>query len=43
MLSIEEYIDRRKKEDSLNEFDNDARSKNMKIGVDYVLSILTTI
>lgn len=36
MLTIEEYIARRKKEDKLNEFDIDARAQNMKICVDYV-------
>lgn len=36
MLSIEEYIARRKKEDKFNEFDLDARTQNMKICVDYV-------
>ena len=36
MLSIEEYIARRKKEDKLNEFDMEARTQNMKICVDYV-------
>ncbi len=36
MLSIEEYIARRKKEDKLNEFDIDARAQNIKICVDYV-------
>lgn len=36
MLSIEEYIARRKKEDKLNEFDLDARSQNIKTCVDYV-------
>ncbi|NBJ71532.1 MULTISPECIES: hypothetical protein [Clostridia] len=36
MLSIEEYIARRKKEDKLNEFDVDARTQNMKIFVDYI-------
>ncbi len=36
MLSIEEYIARRKKEDRLNEFDNEARSQNLKICLDYV-------
>jgi len=36
MLSIEEYISRRKREDRLNEFDIDARSQNLKICVDYV-------
>ncbi|NMB96110.1 MAG: hypothetical protein GYA02_05810 [Clostridiaceae bacterium] len=36
MLTIEEYIARRKKEDNLNEFDTDIRTQNMKICVDYV-------
>lgn len=36
MLTIEEYIARRKKEDKINEFDMDTRSQNMKICVDYV-------
>ena len=36
MLTIEEYIVRRKKEDKLNEFDIDARTQNMKLCVDYV-------
>ncbi len=36
ILSIEEYIARRKKEDKLNESDFDAHSHNMKICVDYV-------
>lgn len=36
MLSIEEYIARRKKEDRLNEFDIDSRTQNIKICVDYV-------
>lgn len=36
MLTIEEYIARRKKEDKLNEFDLDARTQSMKICVDYV-------
>ncbi|WP_010245803.1 hypothetical protein [Acetivibrio cellulolyticus] len=36
MLTIEEYITRRKKEDKLNEFDLDARTQNMRICVDYV-------
>ncbi|WP_426349389.1 hypothetical protein ACPWSR_16870 [Alloiococcus sp. CFN-8] len=35
MLTIEEYIGRRKK-DKLNEFDIDARTQNMKICVDYI-------
>jgi len=36
MLTIEEYIARRKKEDKLNEFDLEARTQNMKICVDYI-------
>jgi hypothetical protein len=36
MLTIEEYIARRKKEDKLNEFDLDARTQNMKTCVDYI-------
>lgn len=36
MLSIEEYIARRKKEDKLNEFNLDARTQNMKTCADYV-------
>lgn len=36
MLSVEEYIARRKKEDKLNEFDIEARTQNMKLCVDYV-------
>ncbi|MDD7794787.1 hypothetical protein [Clostridium sp. 'White wine YQ'] len=36
MLTIEDYIARRKKEDKLNEFDIDARTQNMKLCVDYV-------
>lgn len=36
MLSIEEYIVRRKKEDKLNEFDMETRINNMKLCVDYV-------
>ncbi len=41
MLSIEDYISRRKKEDKLNEFDIDARTQNMKICVDYVFEYFT--
>lgn len=37
MLSIEEYISRRKKEDKLNEFDLYTRTQNMKLCVDYIL------
>lgn len=36
MLRLEDYIARRKKEDSLNEFDIEARMDNMKICVNYV-------
>lgn len=36
MLTIEEYIARRKKEDKLNEFNLEARTQNMKLCVDYV-------
>lgn len=36
MLSVEEYIARRKKEDRINEFDLDARTQNTKLCVDYV-------
>lgn len=36
MVSIEEYIARRKKEDKLNEFDIVARTQNMKLCLDYV-------
>lgn len=36
MLSIEEYIARRKKEDRLDEFNADARAENMRICVNYV-------
>ena len=36
MISIEEYISRRKKEDKLNEFDLDARTQNIKLCVDYI-------
>ena len=41
MLSIEDYISRRKKEDKLNEFDIDSRAQNMKICVDYVFYYFT--
>lgn len=41
MLSIEEYIARRKKEDRLNEFDLDARTQNMKVCIDYVFEYFT--
>jgi hypothetical protein len=36
MLSIEEYIVRRKKEDKLDEFDTNQRAENMRICVNYV-------
>lgn len=36
MLTIEEYIARRKKEDKLNELNMDERNENTKICVNYV-------
>jgi len=36
VLTIEEYIARRKKEDKLNDFDIEARTQNMKHCFDYV-------
>lgn len=36
MLSLEEYISKRKREDKINEFDIDARMDNMRICVNYV-------
>lgn len=36
MLSIEEYISRRKKEDKLNEIDLYTRTQNMKLCLDYI-------
>lgn len=36
MLTIEEYLSRRKKEDQLNEFSLEARMENMKTCVNYV-------
>lgn len=36
MLSIEEYIRKRKKEDNLNEFDIDLKMDNMRVCVNYV-------
>lgn len=36
MLTIEEYIAKRKKEDKLNEFDIDKRIDNIKLCVDYI-------
>ena len=36
MLSFEEYVARRKKEDRLNEFDVNARAENLRICVNYV-------
>lgn len=37
MLTIEEYIEKRKQEDKLNEFDLDKRLENIKSCVDYIL------
>lgn len=36
MLSLEEYISKRKKEDKINEYDIDVRMDNMRICVNYV-------
>lgn len=36
MLSIEEYIARRKKEDKINVFNIDERNENMRLCVNYV-------
>ena len=36
MLTIEEYIEKRKKEDGLNEFDTEKRAENTKLCIDYV-------
>lgn len=36
MLSVEDYIARRKKEDNLNEFDIEAKNENLRICVNYV-------
>lgn len=36
MLTIEEYIAKRKKEDRLNEFDVEKRIENIKLCVDYI-------
>ena len=36
MLSIEEYIARRKKEDRINEFNVDDRMENMRICTNYI-------
>ena len=36
MLSIEEYIAKRKKEDKLNEFNLEKRIDNIKLCIDYV-------
>ncbi|USK60383.1 hypothetical protein [Peribacillus asahii] len=36
MLSLEEYISKRKKEDKINEYDIDSRMDNMRICVNYV-------
>lgn len=36
MLTLEEYIIRRKREDQINEFDKDARMENLQKCVSYV-------
>lgn len=36
MLTLEEYIAKRKREDKINEFDNDAKTDNLRICVNYV-------
>jgi hypothetical protein len=36
MLSLEEYISKRKREDKINEYDIDSRMENMRICVNYV-------
>lgn len=36
MLTLEEYIAKRKKEDGINEFDLDERNENMRVSVNYV-------
>jgi hypothetical protein len=36
LLSLEEYINKRKKEDKINEFDIDSKMDNMRICVNYV-------
>ncbi|HAM81062.1 hypothetical protein [Ornithinibacillus bavariensis] len=36
MLTLEEYIAKRKREDNINEFDLDSRNENMQISVNYV-------
>lgn len=42
MLSIEEYIARRKREDHLNEFDADQRVENMRTCANYVFEYFST-
>jgi len=36
MMKLEEYIEKRKKEDGLNEFDKNKKDENMKICVNYI-------
>ncbi|WP_349632697.1 hypothetical protein [Neobacillus sp. WH10] len=36
MLSLEEYISKRKREDKVNEFDIEGRADNLRICVNYV-------
>jgi hypothetical protein len=36
LLSIEEYVARRKKEDKIDEFNIDERNENMRLCVNYV-------
>lgn len=43
MLSIEEYIAKRKKEDKLNEWDAEKRTENLKACVDYVFEYFDNV
>ena len=43
MLTIEEYISKRKKEDNLNEFDIDKKVENIKICMDYIFEYYNLI
>ena len=36
MMKIEEYVEKRKKEDGINEFDKDKKNENLKICVNYI-------
>jgi hypothetical protein len=36
MMTLEEYIEKRKREDKVNEFDIDSKMDNMRICVNYV-------